>query len=164
MLSPFLIEEITKETGTVVLEESALFPSVGTALLQLYEDELGDLRNFDSEYLMKWLPTILVDGLQIAEKVEMTRNVDDIHAKMTKFAFRSVCQHPAVKVVCEVTGCPVCSSIAEAVSKNTGRIVYYLKCENSRAKRETSAFYRLGPALEELREKEKVEETSGNIS
>jgi len=155
-------EEIRKEDSLSVLDKGVLMPSFGSALLQLYEDELGDLRKLDLEYLMAWLPRVLVDGLQMAEKVEMIRKVDDIHVKMTNLAFRNVCQHPAAKVVCDVTGCPVCSSIVEAFSKNTGRIVYYLKCENDRVKRETNAFYKLGPALEELREKEKVEDTSGN--
>lgn len=155
-------EGVTKEGSIAVSNEGVLLPSVGNALLQLYEDELRDLRNFDLEYLMAWLPRVLVDGLQMAEKVEMTRKVDDIHVKITNLSFRNVCQHPAAKVVCEVTGCPVCSSIAEAVSKNTGRIVYYLRCENDRVKREINAFYRIGPALEELRQREKAEETSGN--
>jgi hypothetical protein len=128
-------------------------PSIGSALLHLYEDELGDLRKLDLEYLMAWLPRLLVDELQMAEKVEITRKVDDIQVKMTNFVFRNVCQHPAARVVCEITGCPVCSSIAEAFSKNTGRIVYYLKCENDRVKRETNAFYRFGPALEELKQR-----------
>lgn len=155
-------EEITKEASIVILNEGILLPSVGNALLQLYEEELGDLRKLDMEYLIMWLPRVLVSGLQIAEKAEMTQKVDDIHLKMTNLAFRNVCQHPTAKVVCDVTGCPVCSSIAEAVSKNTGRIVYYLKCENDWVNRETNVFYRLGPTPEKFRQREKVNEASGN--
>jgi hypothetical protein len=146
-------KEIPKENSLTVLDKGVLMPSIGSALLHLYEDELGDLRKLDLEYLMAWLPRLLVDELQMAEKVEITRKVDDIQVKMTNFVFRNVCQHPAARVVCEITGCPVCSSIAEAFSKNTGRIVYYLKCENDRVKRETNAFYRFGPALEELKQR-----------
>lgn len=148
-------KEILKENSLIVLEGGVLIPSIGSALLQLYEDEFGDLRKLDLEYLMAWLPRLLVDGLQVAEKVEMTRKVDDIRVKMTNSAFRSVCQHPAAKVVCEITGCPVCSSIAEAVSKNTGRVVYFLRCENDLVKREINAFYRLGQSLEELKQDKK---------
>jgi len=154
-------EEITRESSIAVLNEGVLLPSVGNALLKLYENELGDLRNFDLEYLMAWLPRVLVDGLQMAEKVEMNWNADDINVKMINLAFSNVCQNASAKVICELTGCPVCSSIAEAFSKNTGRIVYYLKCENDSIKRETNAFYRLGPALEELRRRKKVETQAG---
>lgn len=154
--------EILKENNLSVLDKGILMPSFGSALLQLYEDELGDLQKLDLEYLMTWLPRVLVNGLRIAEEVEMTQNANDIHVKIANLAFRNVCQNPASEIVCKVTGCPVCSSIAEAVSKNTGRIVYYLRCETDQVKRETNAFYRLGTTLEELKERKKVEETSGN--
>ena len=156
------IEEIAKDDSTAFLEKGILLPPIGSALLQLYEEELGDLRNFDLEYLMAWLPRVLVDGLKMAERVEITRKIDEIHVKITDSVFRYLCQQPAVKVVCEVTGCPVCSSIGEAISKNTGHVVYYLKCEYDPLTRETDIFYRLGPPLEELRQREKVDETSGN--
>jgi len=150
-------KEITRETSVAVLNEGVLLPSVGSALLQLYENELGDLRNLDLEYLMAWLPRVMVDGLQMAEKVEMTQNASNIAVKITGLAFRNACQHPDTKIVCEITGCPVCSSLAEAVSKNTGRLVHYLGCKNDSVKRETTTFYRLGPTLEELKQQEKVE-------
>jgi len=156
-------KEILKEDSLSVLDKGVLMPSIGSALLQLYEDELGDLRKLDLEYLLAWLPRVMTDGLQIADKVEITCNGNDFHLKMTNLAFRKVCQHPAAKVVCDAAGCPVCSSIAGAVSKNTGRIVYYLKCENDLVKRETDAFYKFGPSLEELRQRERVTETSGNL-
>lgn len=149
-------DEIMKENSTAFLEKGILLPSIGSALLRLYEEELGDLRNFDLEYLMAWLPRVLVDGLKMAEKVEITRKMDEIHVKITDSIFGYVCQQPAIKVVCEVTGCPVCSSIGEAVSKNTGQIVYYQECEYNPLTRETDIFYRLGPSLETLKRKNRA--------
>jgi len=153
-------EEMMTEDSLTILDRGVLMPTISSALLQLYEHELGDIRKVDLEYLMVWLPRVLVDVLQLAEKMKMIENTKGIHVRMIDSAFRNLCLNPNAKIVCEIIGCPLCSSIAEALSKNTGRIVYFLGCENNVLKRETNVFYRLGPALNEL-SKEKVEELSG---
>jgi len=145
------LEEITKDR-VVIPGKGLLLPSTGSALLQLYERELGDLRKIDFDYLVEWLPRVLVDGLQMAEKMEITRNGEDIHAKLTSSAFRHLCQQAETSnLICETINCPMCSSIADAIAKNTNRIVYYKKCSYDPSSLETTAHFVLGPTLEKPR-------------
>jgi len=112
---------------------------------------------------MEWLPKVLVDELRIAESMEITQKGMEIHVKLKESAFRQVCQRTeAIKVICETTGCPLCSSIADAIAKTIGQIVYYLNCSYDPATRETSALYSLGPSLKTLMKKEKEERGQQN--
>ena len=156
-------EKIANRDDVVILGEGVLLPSVGDALLQLYEEELGDLRSIDLDYLMEWLPKVLVDELRIAESMEITQKGMEIHVKLTESAFRQVCQRTeAAKVICETTGCPLCSSIADAIAKTTGQIVYFLNCSYDPVTRETSAQYSLGPSIKTLMKKEEEEKGQQN--
>jgi len=142
------LEEITKDQ-LVISGKGLLLPSTGNALLQLYEKELGNLRNIDFNYLVEWLPRILVDGLQMAEKMEITRKGDDIHVKLASSAFRYLCQQAeTTNLICGTINCPMCSSIADAIAKNTNRIVYCKKCGYDPLRLETTAHFVLGPTLE----------------
>jgi len=144
------LEEVRNDNSIAVSDKGAFLPSIGNGLVQLYQEELGDLTSFDFDFLSAWLPQVLTDGLRMAEKVEIIRKGDDIHVKMTNMVFMNVCQFQDTKILCKITGCPVCSSLAEAIAKNSGRIVHYLRCENDLLKRETNAFYRFGRPLEKL--------------
>ena len=133
-------------SGMVVLENGFILPPVGNSLLQLYEEELGDVRNFDFDYLKEWLPRVLVEALNIAEKSEITQDGEDIQVRLTASSFSGLCQNKEVVQICRVVGCPLISSIAEAISKNTGRVVYYINCAYNPSTRVTEATYKLGPA------------------
>ena len=140
-------------SSMVVLENGFILPPVGNGLLQLYEEELGDIRNFDLDYLKEWLPRVLVEGLKIAEKMEITQDGENIHVKLTASSFSQLCQNKEVSQICRTVGCPVNSSIAEAIAKNTGRVVYYVNCVHNPSTRITEATYKLGPTLKDLEKK-----------
>lgn len=148
------LEEIMKERRRIP-KKGLLLPSTGSALLRLYEEDLGDLRNIDLDYLMEWLPRVLVDGLQMAERVEVNREAEKIRVRFTASAFRYLCQDTEVaKTICETTGCPICGSVAEAIAKTTSRVVYYIGCGYDPLTQVMDATYRLGPTLESLRQSE----------
>lgn len=147
------IDEAT--SNMVVLEEGFILPPVGSALLQLYEEELGDVRNFDLDYLKEWLPRVLVDGLKMIERAEITQNGDEIQVKLTASSFSELCRNKEVAQICRTVGCPVTSSIAEAIAKNTGRVVYYVNCVYEASTQMTEDTYKLGPNVEDLEKKDK---------
>lgn len=145
------IDEAT--SSMVVLENGFILPPVGNGLLQLYEEELGDIRNFDLDHLKEWLPRVLADDLKMVEKMEIIQDGEDIHVKLTASFFSQLCQNKEVAQVCGTIGCPVISSIAEAIAKNAGQVVYYVKCVYNPSTRITEATYKLGPTLKDLKRK-----------
>jgi hypothetical protein len=146
------LPDISEATSSAVVSENGLIlPPVGNALLQLYEEELGDILSFDLDYLKEWLPRVLVDGLKMVEKSEITQDGEDIHVKLTDSSFSELCQNKGVAQVCRTIGCPVSSSIAEAIAKNTGQVVYYVNCVYDPSTRTTEVTYKLGPTLKDLR-------------
>lgn len=139
---------------TSALGRGVFLPSIGSGLLQLYERELGDIRNFDLDYFVEWFPRVFVEGLKMAERMEMLREDDEVKVKVVESALRYLCEDKDVRRVCEVVGCPIVVSIGEAIAKNRGCAVFYLKCEYDLLRRETNVSYKLGPSLEDLKQRE----------
>lgn len=135
----------------LICEEGVLLPSPGSSLLRLYEEELGDLRRIDFPYLVEWLPKVLVNGLKLAERVEITRLDDTVKVAITGTVFNYLHQRrESIKVVCETMGCPLESSIAQAIAKNTGRLVYKVESKQEPQAVQTSITYVLGPPMHAL--------------
>ncbi|MEM3641439.1 MAG: hypothetical protein QXH37_05925 [Candidatus Bathyarchaeia archaeon] len=143
--------KITESDNIAISKEGVIFPSLGTNLVQLYQNELGDLRNFNLEYLLEWLPRVLVDGLQIAEKAQMLLEGELLHVKFIEPVFRHVCLHREVNILCKTIGCPLCSSIADAIARNTNRIIFFLQCSYDSKSHIVHATFRLGPDIKSLR-------------
>jgi len=141
------------ESNSIGIEKGVILPSLGTKLVQLYEDELSGLRHFDLEYLMEWLPRVLVESLQVAEKVEIFSEGELIHVRFVEPVFRHVCQHSGLASICKSVGCPLCSSLAETFAKNTNRVVFFSKCDYDEKSRVAHAVFKLGPNVELLKEK-----------
>jgi hypothetical protein len=142
-----------KSSG-VDLENGIILSPAGSTLLQLYEEELGDVRNLDLDYLREWLPRVLVDELKIVEDAEIIKDEENIHVRLTSSSFSELCQNKEVAQVCRTIGCPISSSIAEALAKSTRRAVYYVNCVYDPSTRITEASYRLGPVVKGLKRKE----------
>jgi len=123
--------------------------STGSGLLQLYRREFGSFRNVTLPYLAEWLPRILVEDLKIAEGVEIVQDGAEVHVRLISPAFRQVCQQrERIENVCKLVGCPISSSIAEALAETTGRLVQYVGCKYDPIRWEVNVLYRLGPVVE----------------
>ena len=123
--------------------------STGSGLLQLYRREFGSFRNVTLPYLAEWLPRILVEDLKIAEGVEIVQDGAEVHVRLISPAFRQVCQRrERIENVCKLVGCPISSSIAEALAETTGRRVQYVGCRYDPIRWEVNVLYRLGPVVE----------------
>lgn len=102
-----------------------LTPS-GLELTNLFEEELGiDLQKSNIEYLKEDLQKLFVEGLEIAESFEMETQENDVHVKISNSIFNDFCRNLRKLDVdfCETYSCPLCSSIACALTRVTGQPV-----------------------------------------
>jgi hypothetical protein len=143
------IPKINEITGDEIISKAGLVLSpIGRNLLKLYEEEIGDVDDHDLNYLMEWLPRVIVGELKLAEALEIAKNNENILVKITNLSINGFCKNTEVKRLCTSIGCPVISSIAEAIAKNTGRIVYYRNCAYEPSTRINEANYQLGPLIQ----------------
>lgn len=138
------------EAAGMFEEKAVVLPSLGVFLTRLYEREFaGSFQGVALDYLIQWLPRVIVDGLKIAEKADILREEDKIRVKVVDFAFYRVCEEASINLVCKKVGCPFCASIANALAINTQRIVFYRGCEYSQDTRGLAISYELGPSVKQ---------------
>jgi len=96
----------------------------GLDLANLFEEELGkDFAKVDLLYLQNNLPKLFIEGLKIAEDFEMGMEGNMIHAKITGTICGELCREARkIPNICSL-GCPLCSSIACALTRATGKPV-----------------------------------------
>jgi len=101
-----------------------LVPS-GVALANLFERELGtSFAKVDLEYLMRNLPKVFVEALEIAEHFDLSVEGDRVHASIEGSVYKDLCDDARrASGICESFGCPLCSSIACVLARATGRPV-----------------------------------------
>lgn len=101
-----------------------LVPS-GVALTNLYEKELGtNFAKVDLEYLMRNLPKVFVEALEIAEDFELHIEGDTVHVCVIGLIYDDFLDGSRKHSdVCGSYGCPLCSSIACALARTSGKPV-----------------------------------------
>ncbi len=128
-------------TGKIAQEEVflknpqgiCLTPS-GLDLTNLFEDELGtDFTNVDLSFLKKNLPKLFIEGLEIAEGFEMKIRKNTVHVKIWNSAYKDFCARARKfsKNACNSFACPLCSSIACALTRVSGKPVIIEKSKIS---------------------------------
>ena len=95
----------------------------GLGLTNLYEDALGkDFAGSDIDYLKTNLPKLFVEELEIADDAEMTPEGNKIEVKMVRPLLLGPCKEGNKSTnLCHYIGCPLCSSIALALARTTGK-------------------------------------------
>jgi len=104
---------------------------LGKGLVDLFEKELAtDLARTDLDYLLNNLPKLLVEDLEILRDFEMDVNDDLVKVRMTGFVYFNLCSEARkLSNICSRVGCPLCSAIAYALAKATGKAVTIEKNE-----------------------------------
>lgn len=104
---------------------------LGQGLVNLFEKELGtDLFKTDLDYLQNNLPKLLIEGLELVKDFEMSVNGNMVHIRMTGSVYSNLCSEVRkLTNICPRMGCPMCSAIAYALVKVTGRAVTIEKIE-----------------------------------
>ena len=100
-----------------------LVPS-GVALANLCEKELGtSFAKVDLEYLIRNLPKVFVEALEIAKDIEFSVESNRVHVRIEGSVYKDICDTRKDSGICGSFGCPLCSSIACILARATGRPV-----------------------------------------
>jgi len=133
--------------GKVFLENPkgmCLTPS-GLDLANLYENELGkDFTKVDLDYLQDKLPELFIEDLEIAEDLEINIGDNMIQVKIAGSIFKDFCKEARkLTNVCNSIGCPLCSSIAIALTRATGKPIIIEKTDLSEDNRTIEVYYQM---------------------
>jgi len=121
------LAEVGEAEGKVFLKNPdgvCLVPS-GVALVNLLEKELGtSFAGVGLEYLERNLPKVFVEALEIADDFELSEEDGRVHVRIEGSIYKDLCDEVRrLGGVCQVFGCPLCSSIAIALARASGKPV-----------------------------------------
>jgi len=158
-------EEIQQQENELFLTnpEAALITPPGYSLSKLFEKTLGkSFTKTDLEYLQQNLPKIFIEDLEIAENLEIqiepskaAEKVADsvslihlkhdiIHVKITNAIYKDLCKEARkLSHICGTIGCPICSAIACAITKASGKPVTIEKTECTENGKVMEAHYKI---------------------
>jgi hypothetical protein len=136
--------ETVKEKLLINTDGMLIIPT-GQALLNVYESKLKtDLSKVNLNYLESELPKLLIEDLELLEDLEISAHEDNVHVKMVDSIYGSLCgQVKNYTDMCSRLGCPLCSSIACALAKVTGKLVVIEKNEFSKDRKIVEIWYKL---------------------
>jgi len=143
-------EEIAEEEIFLKNPKGICLTPPGLGLANLYEKELRkDFAKVDLNYLQNNLPKLFIEDLEIAENFELTTEDNVIQAKITGSIYKSLCEEARkLSRIGQSIGCPLCSSIAIALTRATGSAVIIEKIEESKDGKTIEANFRLLEAIE----------------
>jgi len=139
------IEEIAQEKVFLKNPKGICFTPPGLSLANLYEDELGtDFATVNLAYLRNNLPKLFIKDLEIAEDLEMNTNNNTIHVKIVNSTYKHFCKEARkFSNICGSIGCPLCSSIACALTRATGKPIIIEKTSLSADGKTIEANYQI---------------------
>lgn len=137
------VEELAGEKVFVKNPKGICLVPPGLGLVNLYEEALGkDFIQVDLEYLQEALPKLFVTDLEIASDLEIKKYNDLIHVRITGSVFKDLCKEvKKLGNVCDSFGCPLCSSIACALTRALGKPILIEKTEASPDSNTIEAYY-----------------------
>ena len=128
------VEEVTEEKVFLKNPNGICLTPAGLGLTNLYEDELGtDFARVDFNYLQNNMPKLFIENLEIAENLELSMEGSTIHVKIVGSIYADFCRElrKTTPNICSSFGCPLCSSIALALARTTGKPITIEKTEQS---------------------------------
>ena len=148
-------EEIQQKEDKTFLKnpEAALITPPGISLSKLLEQTLGtSFTKVKLENLQKNLSKLFIEDLEIAENLEIQTKpteaaqkvANTIQVKITNSIYDGVCKEARkLTHICGSIGCPICSAIACAIAKASGKPVTIEKTESTEDGKVIEAFYRI---------------------
>ena len=104
-------------------------PPLGEGLVHAYELELGDLAKLDMDGAKVWLPRVMVEGLGLADRVDMKSSGGQVTTVMEKPFVRALCvQDFMMEGICQTSGCPLAASVGQALARASGMPVVHHGC------------------------------------
>lgn len=152
MKLPSLAQIRDQEDKTFLKNLGALITPPGIELSRLFEKTLGtSFMKVDLQYLEQNMPKLLIEDLEIAQKVEIKTENRRVHVRMENAIYKNLWKE-AIKLPnlwCSL-GDPLVSAIACALTKTTGKPVIIEKNQISNEGQTIDIEYRI---LEERKEK-----------
>ena len=157
-------EEVQKRERQLFAQnpQSLLLTPPGAGLAALFEKTLEtSLMKLRLEDLQNNLQKLFIEDLEIAENIEtqmeatqaskqaiddvsLTRREETINVKITNTIYKDTCKEARqLSHICKTTGCPLCSSIAIAIVKASGKPLTIEKAECTENGTMIEASYRL---------------------
>lgn len=138
-------EEIAKEKVFLENPNGICITPPGLALTNLFEKELKtNFLTTDITYLQNNLPKLFIEDLEIAENFEMDKENSIIHVKITETIYKNICKETRkLSKISNSIGCPLCSSIAIALTRATGKPIIIKKTEISEDDKTIETYYRI---------------------
>jgi hypothetical protein len=120
-------EQIQNEEDRVFLKnpEGMLVTPPGSELARLFEETLGtSFARVDLQQIEQKMPKLLIEDLEIAQNVQIETLNNTVHVKIENSIYKNMCQEAKkFSNICSLLGCPLCSAIASALAKATGKPV-----------------------------------------
>ena len=109
--------------------ETIALPTLGTGLYETYEKELGPLEDRGKEFVQSWIPRVLVDGLELVREAKIELKDGAAETTLKGPYVRPLCVRAEVNErICRQVGCPLVSSINEALASSLGVTVEHDGC------------------------------------
>ncbi|MEM1557863.1 MAG: hypothetical protein QXG12_04660 [Thermoproteota archaeon] len=139
------VEEVSEERVFLRNPNGICLTPPGLGLVNMYEEELGVVfARVDLNYLVNNLPRLFVEGLEAAEDLEFDVENGVVRVKLAGSVYVNLCREAVnLSKVCSSIGCPLCSSIACALARASGKPVVIEKCVLSEDGRTIEACYRI---------------------
>ena len=132
---------VRMEFGTEAQDGNvATFQPLGKGLYDAYERELGPLKDRGKEFVETWLPRVLVDGLELAQDAKITVSDGMAETKIRGPYVRPLCvRHEVNERICRKVGCPLTSSISEALASSLAMEIEHGGCSYDPATQTSSS-------------------------
>ena len=117
----------------------------GLDLTNLFEKEIGtDFIRTDLQYLQNKLPNLFIENLEIAQDLEINIENNLVNVKITDSVYRNLCEKTQkLSKIRNSIGCPLCSSIAIAITRATGKPIIIEKTEISEDGKTIQVYYKI---------------------
>ena len=138
-------EEITEEKIFLENPNGMCITPPGLGLINLFEKELKtNFLTTDITYLQNNLPKLFIEDLELAENFEMDKENSIIHVKITETIYKNICKEiRKLSKISNSIGCPLCSSIAIAITRATGKPITIEKTEIFEDGKTIETYYRI---------------------
>lgn len=142
--------------------EGLLLTPPGAELAKIFEKKLRtSFTRVNLDYLQRNLPRLLIEDLEIAENVEIeilpsnvsaeaadspspVQTFHTVHVRITDSICREICEDTnKLTNICGRIGCPICSSIACALTKAAGSPVMIESSQTSKDTKTTEIVYKI---------------------
>jgi len=116
----------------------------GLALANLIEKKVGfSLKDCGIDRLIRTLPKVIIDDLEIAQRVEIKINGDLVNFKLVNNVFADFCKEISDTSRRCGLGCPMCSALACVLATATGKPVLFEEDKSGTDKKTSEPSYRI---------------------